>query len=109
MLCVLSDTVHEQLTREYAMKRFVSVYQSFFLAKTPIVLVTLILFGSVVGGSLILHSMNRASTVGNCSASTLQYSTLQSCSKVTFHNRVQAIGQTNHLQGKVKGPELLSI
>jgi hypothetical protein len=110
MLCVLSDTVHDQLTREYAMKRFVSVYQSFFLAKTPIVLVALILFGSAVGGSLILHSMNRASTVGNCSSSTLQYSTLQSCSKVTFHNRVQATRQTNHhLQGKVKGPELLSI
>ena len=91
------------------MKRFVSVYQSFFLAKTPIVLVSLILLGSLVGGSLLLHSMNRASSVESCSSSAVQYSTLQSCSKVTFHNRVQAIGQTNHLQGKVKGPELLSI
>ncbi len=95
------------------MKRFVSVYQSFFLAKTPIVLVVLILLGSIVGGSLILHSMNRASTVGSCSSSTVQYSTsstLQSCANLTSHNQLQETRQTNHiLQGEVIGPELLSI
>ena len=95
------------------MKRFASVYQSFFLAKTPIVLVVLILLGSIVGGSLILHSMNRASTVGSCSSSTVQYSTsstLQSCANLTSHNQLQETRQTNHiLQGEVIGPELLSI
>jgi hypothetical protein len=95
------------------MKRFVSVYQRIFLGKTPVVLVVLILLGSIVGGSLILHSMNRASTVGSCSSSTVQdstSSTLQTCANVTFHNQTQATRQTNHeLQGEVMGPELLSI
>lgn len=94
------------------MKRFTSVYQSFFLRKTPIVLVALILLSSVVGGSFILHSMNRTNIV-NCSSPTMQYnasSVTQSCAKVTHHKQVQATGQTNHiLQGEVIGPELLSI
>ena len=94
------------------MKRFTSVYQSFFLGKAPIVLLSLILLCSVVGGSFILHSLNRTNTV-NCSSPTMQYSTSsipQSCSKVTHHIQVLATEQTNHiLQAKVIGPELLSI
>jgi hypothetical protein len=108
----LSDTVPGHLARESAMKRFTSVYQSIFLGKTPIVLVALILLGSVVGGSLILHSTNRTNTV-NCSSPTMQYSAssiTQSCTKATHHSQVQTTGQTIHIpQGEVIGPELLSI
>jgi hypothetical protein len=112
MLRFWSDTIYDHSTREYAMKGFVSVSQRIFLGKTPIVLVVLILLGSVVGGSLILHSMNRASSVGSCSSSTVQYntsSTLQSCANVTFHNQVQSTRHNRNLQGEVIGPELLSI
>ena len=95
------------------MKSFVLVSQRILLGKAPIVLVVLILLGSVVGGSLILHSMNRASSVGSCSSSTVQYntsSTLQTCANITLHNQAQATRQTNHeLQGEVMAPELLSI
>jgi hypothetical protein len=98
------------------MKRFVSVYQSyqsFFPGKTSIVLVALILLGSVLGGSLILHSMNRTSSVGNCSSSTVQYitaSTPQSCAKGTHHHQVHTTAQTNHhSQSEVMEAELLSI
>jgi hypothetical protein len=98
------------------MKRFVSVYQSyqsFFPGKTSIVLVALILLGSVLGGSLILHSMNRTSSVGNCSSSTVQYitaSTPQSCAKGTHHHQAHTTAQTNHhSQSEVMEAELLSI
>jgi hypothetical protein len=94
------------------MKGFVSVSQRIILGKTPLVLVVLILLGTVVGGSLILHTMNRATTVGSCSSSIVQYSTsntLQNCANVTFHNQVQATGHNRNLQGELKGPELLSI
>jgi hypothetical protein len=98
------------------MKRFVSVYQSyqsFFPGKTSIVLVALILLGSVLGGGLMLHSMNRTSSVGNCSSSTVQYitaSTPQSCAKGTHHHQVHTTAQTNHnSQSEVMEAELLSI
>jgi hypothetical protein len=95
------------------MKDYVSVYQRMFLRKTPIVLAVLILLASFIGGILILHSLNRASTVGSCSSSTVQYSTsstLKNCADVIFHNQAQATGQTNHnLQGEVRGTQLLSI
>lgn len=112
VLYALSDTVPDPLARESAMKRFTSVYQSFFLGKTPVVMVALILLSSVVGGSFILHSMNRTNTV-NCSSPTMQYSAssiTQSCAKVTHHSQVQATVLTNHvMQGEVIGPVLLSI
>jgi hypothetical protein len=112
MLRVLFDTIHVHLAREYAMKGFVSASQRVFLGKTPIVLVSSILLGSLVGGSLLLHSMNRASSVESCSSSTVQYSTsstLQSCTNVTLHHQVQATKHNDILQGKVIGPELLSL
>ncbi len=95
------------------MKYFISVYQKLFLGKTPVVLAALILLGSLVGGSLILHAMNHTSTVGNCSSSSLQSITVsapQSCVKLTFHHQVQATGQINpNLKGEVIGSEILSV
>ena len=95
------------------MKRFISVYQNLFLGKTPVVLVALILLGSLVGGSLILHAMNHANTVGNCSSSSVQSITIsapQSCAKQIVHHQVQVTGQLNaNLKGEVIGSEILSV
>jgi hypothetical protein len=95
------------------MKRFVSVYQNLFLGKTPVLLVALILLGSLVGGSLILHAMNHTNTVGNCSSSSVQSITIsapQSCAKVIVHHQVQVAGQLNpNLKGEVIGSEILSV
>jgi len=95
------------------MKRFISVYQNLFLGKTPVVLVALILLGSLVGGSLILYSMNHASTVGNCSSSSVQSITANappSCVKLTSHHLVQVTMHINpNLKGEAVGSEILSI
>src|SRR3989442_1399422 len=95
------------------MKRFITVYQNLFLGKTPVVLVSLILLGSLVGGSLILRAMNHTNTVGNCSSSADQSITVsapQSCTKVILYHQVHAIGQINpHLKGEVVGSEIVSV
>src|SRR5437588_5217059 len=93
------------------MKRVISVYQNLFLGKTPIVLVSLILLGSLIGGSLILHAMNHTNTIGNCSSSSVQSiaaSASQSCAKVISHHQIQATRQIN-LKGEVVGSEILSV
>jgi hypothetical protein len=87
--------------------------KSFFQGKMLILLIALVLLGSVVGGSFVLHSMNRASTAGNCASTSVQYSTsnaVQSCAKLTLHSHVRAIANTTtNLHGEVVGPKLISI
>ena len=95
------------------MKRFISVYQILFLGKTPVVLVALILTGSLIGGSLILHAMNHVNTIGSCSSPSVQSisaSTSQSCAKLISHHQVLATGQFyTILKGEVTGSEILSV
>ena len=93
------------------MKRFISVYQNLFLGKTPVVLVALILLGSLIGGSLLLHAMNHRNTIGNCSSPPVQSitdSASQSCAKVISHHQVKSIRQIHpNLKGEVVGSEIL--
>jgi hypothetical protein len=95
------------------MKRFISVYQNLFPGKTSIVLVALILLGSLVGGSLILHALNPTNPIGNCSSSPVQSITAsasRSCAKIISLHTVQATGQLNpHIKGEVVGSEILSV
>ena len=95
------------------MKRFIPVYQNLSLGKTPVVLVALILLGSLIGGSLMLHAMNRTKTIGNCSYSSVQSiatSASQSCAKVISHHQVPATVQINpNMKGEVVGSEILSV
>ena len=95
------------------MKRFISVYQNLFLGKTPVVLVALILLGSLIGGSLMLHALNRTKTIGNCSSSSVQSiatSALPSCAKVISHRQVQVTVLTNpNMKGEVIGSEIISV
>jgi len=111
VLCILSTNVPDDIAREYAMKRFCSNFQNLFLGKTPVVLVALILLGSLIGASLILHTMNHTNTIGNCSSSSVQSiaaSAAQSCTKVIPHHQVQTTGQINHnMKGEVVGTEIL--
>jgi len=95
------------------MKRFISVNQNLFLGKTPLVLVALILLGSLIGGSLMLHAINHTKTIGNCSSSSVQSiaaSTSQSCAKLISHYQLQATVQTNpNMKGEVVGSEIVSV
>ncbi len=95
------------------MKRFISVYQILFLGKAPVVLVAFILIGSIIIGSLMLHTMNHTNTIGNCSFPPVQSITTsasQGCAKVISHHQVLAIGQINpNLKGEVIGSEILSV
>ena len=95
------------------MKRFIPVYQNLSLGKTPVVLVALILLGSLIGGSLMLHAMNRTKTIGNCSSSSVQSiaaSASQSCAKVISHHQVQVNVLINpNLKGEVIGSEIVSV
>ena len=95
------------------MKRFISVYPNFFPGKIPVVLVALILLGSLIGGSIILHAMHHTNTIGNCSPSSGQSITVsasQSCAKVISHRQVQASEQINsHIKGEVIGSQILSV
>ena len=94
------------------MKRVISVYQILLLGKTSIVLVSLILLGSLVGGSLILHALNHSNTNGNCSSSSVQSITAsasQSCARVISH-QVYSAGQINpDAKGDVVGSEILTV
>lgn len=103
--------VPDYLARKGIMRRFFLVYQNLFLGKLPIVLVTLILLGSLIGGGLLLHSMNRTTTIENCSSSSVQSigsSSTQSCAKVASHHRTQAILQIQTtIKGEVVGSEIL--
>jgi hypothetical protein len=113
VLYVLYSTVPDHLARECAMKRFISIYQNLFLEKTPVVLVSLILLGSLIGGSLILHTLNHTNTIGNCSSTSVQSITAsasQSCAKIISHHQVLATGQFfPNLKGEVTGSEILSV
>jgi hypothetical protein len=95
------------------MKRLILDYQNLFLGKTPVVLVALILLGALIGGSLILHTMNHTHTIGNCSSSSVQSiaaSASQSCAKVISHHQVRTTGQIkHHMKGEVVGSEILSL
>ena len=95
------------------MKRFISVYQNLLLGKAPLVLVALILLGSLIGGSLMLHAVNHTNTVGNCSSSSVRSiaaSVSQSCTKVLPNHQVQATVQINaNIEGEVVGSEILSL
>jgi hypothetical protein len=95
------------------MKRFISVYQNLFLGKTPVVLVALILLGSLIGGSLMLHALNRTKTIGNCSSSSVQSiaaSASQSCAKVISHHQVQVtVLIYPNMKGEVIGSEIVSV
>jgi hypothetical protein len=95
------------------MKRFISVYQNLFLGKTPVVLVALILLGSLIGGSLMLHALNRTKTIGNCSSSSVQSiaaSASQNCAKVISHHRVQVtVLIYPNMKGEVIGSEIVSV
>ena len=111
MLCILSTNVPDDIAREYAMKRFCSNFQNLFLGKTPVVLVALILLGSLIGASLILHTMNHTNTLGNCSSSSIQSiaaSATQSCTKMIPPHQIQTTSQINHnMEGEVVGSEIL--
>ena len=95
------------------MKRFISVNQNHFLGKTPVVLVALILLGSIIGGSLMLHAINHTKTIGNCSYSSVQSiatSASQSCTKLISHHQVQVTVLTNsNMKGEVIGSEIVSV
>jgi hypothetical protein len=95
------------------MKRFLSVYQNLSLGKTAVVLVALIFLGSLIGGCLILHTLNHTNTIGNCSSSSVQSiaaSASQSCAKVIAHHQLQTTGQIHHkMKGEVVGIEILSL
>jgi hypothetical protein len=94
------------------MKRFISVNQILFLGKTPVVLVALILIGSLICASLILHAMNHINTIGNCSSSvqSITASASQGCAKVITHHQVLITRQINpDLKGEVTGSEILSV
>jgi len=95
------------------MKRFILVYQNLFLGKTLVVLVALILLGSLIFGSLMLHALNRTKTSGNCSSSSVQSfatSASQSCAKAISHHQVQVTVLINpNLQGEVIGSEIISV
>jgi hypothetical protein len=95
------------------MKRFLSVYQNLFPGKTPVVLVALILLGSLIDGSLLLHTVNHTNTIGNCSSSSVQsiaVSASQSCAKVISHPQVQTTSQISHTMiGEVVGSVILSL
>src|SRR6059058_5552699 len=95
------------------MKRFCSNFQNLFLGKTPVVLVALILLGSLIGASLILHTMNHTNTLGNCSSSSIQSiaaSATQSCTKMIPPHQIQTTSQINHnMEGEVVGSEILSL
>ncbi len=101
------------LARKCVMKRFISVYQNLFLGKTPVVLVSLILLGSLVSGGLILRAMNHTNTVGICSSSPVQTITVsapKSCTKVILHHQVHVIEQINpNLKGEAVGSEIGSV
>ena len=95
------------------MKRFISVYHILFPGKTPVVLVALILLGSLIGGSLMLHAINHKKTIGNCSSSSVQSitdSASQSCAKIISRHTIQATVQNNpNMEGEVVGSEILLV
>jgi hypothetical protein len=95
------------------MKRFILVYQNLFLGKTLVVLVALILLGSLIFGSLMLHALNRTKTIGNCSSSSVQSfatNASQSCAKAISHHQVPVTVLINpNLQGEVIGSEIISV
>jgi hypothetical protein len=95
------------------MKRFISVYQNLLLGKAPVALVALLLLGSLIGGSLILHAQNHTNTTGNCSSSSVQSITAsasQNCAMVISHHQVYTTGQINpEPKGDVVGSEILTV
>jgi len=94
------------------MKRFISEYKNLFLGKTPVVLITLILLVSLIGGGFMLHSMNHTTTIGSCSSSvqSIASSSSQSCAKVISHHQPQANAQIqSNIKGEVVGSEIVSI
>lgn len=110
MLRVKSSTVPDYLARKCIMKRFFTVYQNLFLGKLPIVLVALILLGSLIGGGLMLHAINRTNTLGNCTSSVqlIAASASQSCTKAVSHHQKQASLRFNpNMKGEVVGSEIL--
>jgi hypothetical protein len=95
------------------MKHFIAVYQNLLLGKVPVTLVTLLLLGSLIVGSLILHAQNHTNTIGNCSSSSVQSITAnasQSCAIEISHHQVHTAGQTNSdAKGDAIGSEILTV
>ena len=95
------------------MKRFISVYQNLFPGKIPVMLITLILLVSLIGGGFMLHGINHTTTIGDCASSSVQSvasSSSQSCVKVISHHQAQASVQVqSNIKGEVVGSEIVSI
>ena len=83
------------------------------MKKAPIVGVGLLILGSIMGVSLLLHAMNHTSTAGNCTSSSVQLSNefaSQNCTQKFSHHQTQVKDQTHSvLNGDVLGSEIVIV
>ena len=95
------------------MKRSISNKNKLFIVKAPVVAVGLLLLGSIIGVSIILHAMNQTSTAGKCSSTTVQSiseSTSPKCARELSHHQTQVIHRAQSvLNGDVLGSEILIV